>query len=365
MNIGRRPMRSGLTILGLCFAVAGFIALIGLTRGLENAWVSSLLDRGTHLIAMKKGAVEILTASIDEKTGNKLRRIDGVEAVSGELTDLVSLSSGKTALVTGWEEDGFLWDTLYFIEGRAPAAKEGDEVAVGQGLAEALEIHTGQPLEIGGMTFTVAGIFRQNSIMANGTVILPLEKMQHMMNRENSVTVFNIRIEHPDNERFRVDLLTHLGQTFGDVAFTETRDIAKNNEIMDLFRAMAWGISSIALVIALVFIVNTLLMSVTERTREIGILSALGWSRARILAMIVFEGLLLSVLGALAGTACGIGGLYYLANLEPLRGFLQPEVSFRLLAEVCGATLMLGMLGGIYPALRALKINPIVALRYE
>ena len=275
-NLSRRPMRSFLTALGIAVAVASFIALVGISRGLEQAWINSLLERGTHMLAVRKGAVELLTASIDESVADELRRIDGVRAVAGELVDLVRLESGHTVLVTGWSPSGYLWQTLRLHEGNVPDLREPAGILVGQAAAEALGKEPRDTMRLRGSEFVVTGTFKQTGVMGNNTIVLHLSAMQDLMDRPGKVTEFNLRLNHPDEPERVAAVQFRLSEAFPDLLFTETREIADNNDILRLLRAMAWSTSTIALVMALVVVLNTLLMSVMERTHEIGVLSAIG-----------------------------------------------------------------------------------------
>ncbi len=365
INLGRRPLRTFLTIMGIGVAVGSFIALIGMTRGLEKAWLNSLADRGTHMLATRKGAVEILTASIDDDMSDELGKAEGIRAVAGELLDLVTLESGQVVLIAGWQSGSFLWDTLDLIEGTLPRPGSSTDIVAGQAAAKALGLNPGDTLRIRDTEFTVSGIFRQGGVMTNGTIVFPLSVMQSLMGKPDTVTLFNLLVERPDDPEWIEALQTRLDNTFQELTFTETNQITESNQILKLFRAMSWGTSIIALIIALVFTLNTLLMAVTEQTREIGILSSVGWSSRRILSMVVLEGVILACIGSIAGSILGIYGLRYLAGLPQMHGFLEPEITTRLLLEVCGATLLLGILGSLYPAYRAISINTVEALRYE
>lgn len=365
LSLGRRPMRTVLTIIGIAVAVGSFIALVGMSRALEKAWVNSLTDRGTHLLVTRKGVVELLTASIKEHVGEELRQIEGVRAVAGELVDLVTLKSGQAVLITGWAPESYLWQTLHLVQGDLPDFSSSEEVMIGQACSESLGKEVGDTVSIRDNEFIVAGIFRESGVMTNGTIVFPLHVMQDMIEKPGTVTVFNLLIDHPDQPLKVDNLRKTLGEAFDELLFTETDQIAESNHIMRLFHAMAWGTSSIALVIALVVIVNTLLMTVSEQKRQIGILSAVGWSSARILAVVIVEGFLLALFGSVAGSVLGIYGLHYLASLPQMQGFLQPEITLRMVLEVCGATCVLGVFGGLYPAFRAIRINTVDALRYE
>jgi putative ABC transport system permease protein len=110
---------------------------------------------------------------------------------------------------------------------------------------------------------------------------------------------------------------------------------------------------------------NTMVMSVMERTREIGVLRALGWRKRRVLWMIVRESVALSLLGSAAGVAVGLALGLLLNQVPAMQGFLRLRYSVELFAQAIGTALILGVVGGVYPAWRASRLQPVEALRYE
>ncbi|HLW48517.1 MAG TPA: FtsX-like permease family protein [bacterium] len=364
-NLSRRPMRSVLTALGVAFAVAGFVVLTGFSRGMEHAWTTSLLERDVHLTAVPRGTVQILAASIDERLAARVAAVDGVRDASGELADMVMLPSGRPVLVVGWPARSFLWRTLRLSRGRLPAPAQTDAAVLGEGLAGALRLEPGGTLALLGAPFTVSAVFRPSGVINNNMLILPLATLQRLLNRAGQVTVLDVRLARPGDVPEIRAVQARLAAAFPDLEFTETRFVADSNDVLRLIRAMAWGISLIALTIGLLTVLNTLLMSVTERTREFGVLSAVGWSPSRVLAMVVLEGLALSLAGSAAGIALGIGGLRWLAASPMLRGLVEPQVGPGLFLQVCAVTLLLGVIGSLYPAGRAVRVEPVEALRYE
>ena len=129
-------------------------------------------------------------------------------------------------------------------------------------------------------------------------------------------------------------------------------------------KASTWGIALMALIVGGLGMTNTMVMSVIERTREIGVLRA-GWRKRRVLGMIVRESVALSLLGGIAGTLAGVI-LGFALNLHPMmQGFFRMEYSVGLFAQAFGVALVLGIIGGVYPAWRASNLQPVEALRYE
>src|ERR1039458_4612931 len=141
--------------------------------------------------------------------------------------------------------------------------------------------------------------------------------------------------------------------------------MANQAGITNLVRAMAWASSTVALAMTFVVVLNTLLMAVTERMHEIGLLSAIGWHPARIVAAIVCEGLLMAGAGAVLGIAGGLLGLHWMMRHPQLGMYLQPDVTSALIVESVAMVLAVGALGGIYPAWRATRLAPVELLRGE
>jgi putative ABC transport system permease protein len=364
-NLSRRPLRTFFTLLGIATAVGAFISLVGLSRGLENAWMHALLERDTHIFASPKGVVDIMTASIDQDFEEKMAAIPGVKDVSGELVDLVVLNTGQMTIVAGWPVHSYLWQSVNLEQGVLPGKTMVNGVILGVNAAITLGYRVGDSFRIRDRDFVVSGISKPGGAMRNQAMLLTLPALQELNNRHGKVSTLNFRLNRPDDKESLAHVLATLAELFPAFTFTETHSLADNNQILEIFRAMAWGTSTIAIFIGLVVVTNTLLMSVMERTREIGLLSAVGWQPVRILAMILVEGLLLSVFGGLAGTVLGSVGINMLAASPQIRGLIQPAIDGRMFVEVAVATLLLAVLGSGYPAWRAIRFRPADALRYE
>ena len=364
-NLGRRPLRTFSTALSVTIAVASFIALVGVSRGLKQAWVQELHGRSFDLMVSSKGAWVLLTSSIDERVAEDLRRVRGVRAVAGGLVDLVVAESGRPMIVEGWAVDSFLWQTLSLKSGQLPKPGASGGILLGEGAAELLGKKSGDSLRVQGKEFVVTGVFFGNGVMANFSIVMPLAILQSLLARPGKVTGFSLRLDQPGDAGRVAEVRSRLSAAFPNLLFTESKDVADRDDVLGILRAVAWITSIVALVMALVVILNALLLSVTERTHEIGTLSALGWPAERILLMILFEGLILAAAGSATGALLGIAGVKWLSNLPQVRGFLLPVVSWRLVLEAGGAALLLGVLGSIYPAAKAISLKPVDALRYE
>ncbi len=363
-NLRRRLVRSGLTALGVTVAVGTLVALVGMARGVERTWAQSMAERGIHTICLRKSAVDIMTSTIDQRLVEEIARVPGVKAAAPELADLVRLEPG-VILVSGWSLNSFLWETLHLGQGRLPGPHDPTGAIMGQKLAERLQLQLGDSFTFLGSKVKILGISQQSSVLNESILVIPLPLMQKEMGKEGKVTLINLRLSRPDDVGEVEKLQVRLQELYPNLTFLETREAVDNNQIIGLLRKMNWGISIISLLMGLFFILNTMLMSVTERTREVGILCALGWSKARILVLVMLEGLLLAALGSALGLGVGLLGLRWLASLKQLQGIIDPAVSPGFLLEVFLAAVAVGVVGSFYPARRATRLRTVEALKYE
>jgi putative ABC transport system permease protein len=128
-------------------------------------------------------------------------------------------------------------------------------------------------------------------------------------------------------------------------------------------RAMSWSTSLLAIIVGILGVMNTMLMSVFERKHEIGVLLALGWSRARIMSLILCESAAMGLLGGLVGVALGAAILAVLETTPYVRGFLEPDLGWALALQAVVIAVLVGVISGLYPAWRSSRLSPSTALQ--
>jgi len=364
-NLKRRSLRTSFTIIGISIAVSSVILLISMSRGIEKAWTNSLTERNVHILGLGEESMDILTSTLDENLENDIKNIHGVKNVSGELVNLTRLNSGSHIIQRGWPKNSFLWKTVHLKEGEILKPEDSSKILIGQTICERMNINIGDSLKMLNKTFVVSGITIPLGTMNNSAVILQLETLQELIDKKGKVTEFYIQLFKPDDIKDVQRIQNELNKTIPKILFLQTKEVAEKNDILSIFKNMTWTTSLISLIVALFFILNTLLMSVSERTKEIGILNALGWSSNRIILMILMEGIIIAVIASIIGYFLGVISLKWLVQLPRLDGFFEPEVSKYMFIEVLTATLLLGIIGSLYPALKAARLNPVDALKQE
>ena len=360
-NLWRRPGRSTLTLLGIILAVASFVALSELSRGIETAARAALDERGVDLVVAERGMVEFFASSLPERLEQDISRLPGVADVSAELGALVPVGADNHAIVGGWRVDSFAWRGVPVIRGRMPTPG-GGEVLLGDALAEALGADIGAEVTLGFSRLRVSGIAAFHSAFNRSLALMPLPDLQSLLARPGRVTVFQIRLRHGDDVTAFRSAIVALSP---GLSVTATDELLRDNKAMAILNVMSGAIALVALAMACLAVMNTLAMAVEERTRDIGILAAIGWSRARMLALILSEGMLLALAGGMVGGALGAVGITALKQVVLPNVAMSGRPAASLMLAALAAALAVGGLGAFWPAWRASRIRPAAALRRE
>ena len=346
-------------------AIGAFVALVGFSRSFEHEWLRMYESSGTDIAVVHK---TFLNTSVDESAGAKFQALSTVAAATPMILNLMDLTPEINALVYGWKADSYEFDSLTLKSGRR--FHDGQpEVMLGDLLAEYLNKKAGDTLQIQGSAFTVTGIYHGGSALEAGAVIMPLDELQQIASLQGKVTAFHVRL-HPapageSPRRYLERAQAQIESALPGLRAVPAAERASNNQLVALAHAAAWGTSSVALLIGILGIANTMAMSVFERTREIGILRALGWKRWRVLLLIQSEAAVLGFAGGILGIAVGSGALCALALLPQTASIASASLPPLLLVEALGIALLAGLVAGAIPAWRGAGLSPVEALRHD
>jgi ABC-type antimicrobial peptide transport system permease subunit len=160
-------------------------------------------------------------------------------------------------------------------------------------------------------------------------------------------------------------LIAQMNARFPDARASLSSNFAQNTRDMQSTQALGDAIGVLAMLVGGVVVANTMLMTVYERTREIGTLRALGWGRRKIVSQVVVEGLLLCLLAAVMGAALGWLLINLLTSIPVLDSYLAASFDVPSIVRAVALALLVGLIGSAYPAWRASRLQPVEALRYE
>jgi putative ABC transport system permease protein len=363
-NLQRRRLRTLLTLGGIGMGVGAFVGLVGFSSGFAQQWRRIYSSSGTDM-AVIRGS--FLNSSLDESAAAKLRSLSMVAQASPTIFNLMDLTPDVNALVYGWKADAFELDSLEILSGRR--IRDGQaEVMLGDVLAQDLKKKVGDWLEIQGARFRVVGIYHGASALEADAVVMPLDQLQQLSSMQGEVSTVDLRLR-PAPQGESEELYLKRAQARIEAVLPGARAVpaaerASDNQFVKLAEASAWGTSSLALLIGIVGSANTMVMSVYERTREIGTLRALGWKREQILALIELEAATLGLGGGILGLVLGWGALRLLATLPKTASLVSASLGWPVVAEALGIAVLAGLIAGALPAWRASRLSPVNALRH-
>jgi putative ABC transport system permease protein len=360
-NLRRRPVRSALTILGVGFAVGSFITLYGLSGSVDDNARQSVDERNAHLALSRRGAAEIFGSTLAESIGAQLANVPGVTAVTGELIVLAATDRGAHVLAVGWPDDSFFWPSVPLREGRLPAPGERKVVVIGPDIAQALNKRLGDTISLMDVDFRIVGVSRYASLINRNAVLTPLADLQELTFRPGLVTFLYARVASPENPA-AVERISRAFEARAAVTVATSETMLANDRLVGMTRAIAKAMAWIALFMGVLMVLNTLLMAVLERTREIGILSAIGWSPPLIMGALVVEGMVLSMIGSAVGIALGTIGSQLLGAIPAIGRYIEVTPTTGLIAATAVAAVGLGIVGSLYPAWVATRLDPAAAL---
>lgn len=384
-----RQLRSYLTILGVVIGIAAIVAIVSIGQGLSQYIQNELMSFGGDYVTINPGKMEDyassgptvnMPATLTENDRKAIESVGGVEKAYGQVTDIGSIEfhgEKGSGMIIGTSVG--IWDAfpIYKLrEGRFYRAEAG-ELVIGAGVADNVfkkKVRLGDTMRINNMSFKVVGILEKGSGITSAfdyMVMLDVPDMMRSMGRAKTIISYEeidaklVPGSNPDEvgvaveERLRN--LHHVSEENQDfTVLTPSKINSLIGSIIGTLNLFLGGLASIALVVGGVGIANTMFMSVMEKTREIGVLKALGATDAAIMELFLIESGMLGLVGGLLGCAIGL-----LISLVMNQFGVPSNVDLQLVLYAMFFSLAVGTVSGLFPARRAARLEPVEALRYE
>ncbi|MFC2042593.1 ABC transporter permease [Chloroflexota bacterium] len=366
-NLLRRKIRTLLTVLGISIGVAAIVALSALAAGLETGYNAMLTGSKADLILSQPNTFDISYSSIDESVGAELLAAPEVAEVSGMIQGFTQTEGEPIFFVFGYPKDSFILGRFQIVDGVDLNSHEAQKarpkpILLGSNAAEVLDKGVGDTLRITGSAFRIVGIYQTGDVFEDSGAILDLSEAQVLVGKPRQVSLYYIRLKDTSlSQRF----IKRAERLFPDLSLSGIEEFADTQSMSDMLRGYVWAIGGLAIVIGGVGMMNAQLMSVMERTREIGVLRAVGWSKTRVMWLILGESFVVSIIGGMIGVGMGWLLLYLLSGQTVLLGGGTSSINADLLIQAFSIVILLGLVGGLYPAWRASRMQPVEALQYE
>ena len=382
--IAGNKMRSFLTILGVVIGVVAIVVLVSIGQGANSSVVESIEGMGTNLITANINARRMNPIDLDSL--NELAQNEAISYVAP-----ISSVSGTVKAGTTTYDDGVVQGTTpgyesirnwTVAEGRflqQPDIDNRSFVAV-IGSEAATEMYgtthaVGETFSLNGYTLTVVGVLEAVGSSASGSndnqILIPFTLAQRLSNQTSISSFYVSAASSAQVEQAQAAVESYLEKAFENYntrsfgtqysVFNQTEMLSTLSETTNTLTLMLGGIAAISLLVGGIGIMNIMLVSVSERTREIGIRKAIGAARGNILMQFLIESLVVSLMGGLLGLAISVVAVKALAPVLQMTLTIPVNVAWMAI----GFSVFIGVVFGMYPANKASKLRPIQALHYE
>jgi ABC-type antimicrobial peptide transport system permease subunit len=358
-SLFQRSLRTFLTVGTIGLTVGAIMALEGTIRGMAQSMES--LVSGVEVMVRQADISDTELSVLDERIGEKIEALPQVHSASGIIFTAVMLPEANSFfIVFGYEPNEYAIQRYKIVEGESLTGNR--QIILGRSMAESLRKGVGSTIELSGTRFRVVGIYETSVSWEEMGGVMTLRDSQILAGRPHKASMYAVKVRDP---KYASQVVEWINQEFPEASAALSGDFVDQMPDFETVDGLLGGISFLAIAVGGVGVLNTMLMAVFERTREIGVLRALGWRSRAILRMILIEALWLGVIGGILGVGIAFG-LVSLIQMEPTVGsLLQPLWEVDVFGRAIITALLLGLLGGLYPAYRATRLQPIEALRYE
>jgi putative ABC transport system permease protein len=360
-NLQHRPTRSLATAIGVAIGTMLILMTVGLARGVIADRAKREAEVGAHIMVRPAGT---FTAGLGGNQPSypmtnveKLKKIAGVRAATPVIQYVMSTESGfGFRMMEGVEWESYsAMSGIRVVEGRTATAI--DEIVIDREQAKSKKLTVGGVFPLLGRDFKVVGIYDPET---SARIKIPISNLQEIINAPGLCSLVLVQCEDANQQEA---VYERIRAAFPNDQLVLMRDLptlyAQGLPALDRFLQV---VIAIAAIISTLIILLTMYTTITERTREIGVLKSLGATNGFIVWIIEQEALLLSVGGTLLGILLAFGGRFLVTKFTSFRGM---TFDLNLILMVFGVAVIGGALGALYPALRAAKLDPVKALSYE
>lgn len=366
-NPFRNKTRSALSIIGIAIGIATIVALGLITAGMEESVQTSFNQGGAEITVSNSTNIGGSSGLLDMELINDLKNISNVSDAVGQLSvseSAQSLAQSDRPMmqmrVYGVDDSKLNLIGIKDVNGSI-YKNNSYEAIVGLGYSEFNNVSIGDNLTFLGHEFKITGIYETGSMVTDNGVYVSLDTLQNITDMHKVSSILVKTTEGTNNTIVSNEIKDNNGN-LSTLTSEEMSSILE--DVTDILNTASLAISGLAILVGAIGVINTMVMAVYERTKEIGVLKSIGWKSKKVLVMILGETLVLTTLSGIIGSIFGILIAEIGVRLIGSDGFslVYTPKTFIL---AFGITIIVGIIGGVYPAYKASKLAPTEALRYE
>ncbi len=362
-NLFRQPVRTGLTVLGISIGITTVVALGVVTNSLKASAGELIKLGGSDFMAAQQGAADLSFSIVKEEDVRALGNEPDVERAEGILFHIARVGSNPFFFLGGRDAAAVQANPPNLIDGGIWGPGATNEIILGHRAADDQDLGVGDTIHIENIDFHVVGIYKTGVLYEDGGGYAPLPVVQGIARKTGVVTAAFITVKEGVDPEV---VARRIEDDYPDLAtITDVSEYGKVDQGVQMLEAANLAISILAVGIGAIGVMNTMVMSVFERTREIGVLRAVGWSGRRILRMIISESLILCMVAAFVGSALGVLATRAILLIDTISNLLEPRYEADIFIRALVVGVVVALAGAAYPAWRAARLVPMEALRYE
>jgi putative ABC transport system permease protein len=361
-NLRRHRVRTAIGATGIALGVATMLCVVGLLGGAVKMF-EQILRNDSQMVVFEKNVSDLFFSNVPVSLVAQLEAQPCVKDAQPVLFAVISAPGRSIITCFGIQaSDGRLRRGTWLQGSAAAFTDDSAAVVLGERTAGFLNAAAGGTVKLGQGTYQVAGVVRMENGFENGGVFMPLAACQKAFRKDGLCSVITVALADGHQLGEVRDWISNNQERFSAM---DNDEFSRSYSQFQIIKVTAWVVGGCAFLLGGLSVTNTMILSVFGRIKELAIARVCGFSRGQVARMIFGESLLICAIGTLSGWALSWVGLAVLRAIPQLQGYIEPNLGWVEVAGATGLSALTALLGAMYPAWYAARLNPAQALRFE
>lgn len=361
-NLRRHRVRTAIGATGIALGVATMLSVVGLLGGAVKMF-ERILRSDAEMVVFERNVSDLFFSNVDVSVAEELEKQPFVKEAQPVLFTIIAAPERPVVTCFGIRAaDGRLKKGEWLQGKAADFTDDGRGVVLGERAADFLNAKVGGSIELGQESYPVAGVVRMENGFENGGVFMPLLTCQKAFHKEGVCSVITVALADGHASSEVKDWMT---ANHAKLSALENEEFSRGYSQFKIMKTTAWVVGGCAFLLGGLSVTNTMILSVFSRIKEIAIARVCGFSKGQVARMIFGESLMVSAIGTVAGWGLSSAGLWLLAKVPTLQGYVEPRIGWQEVAGAMALAALTAIAGALYPAWYAANLKPAEALRFE